>query len=130
MELHRKNPVCAACHAQIDPLGFALENFDGIGKYRTLDGTAAIDASGSLVDGTTFDGPAAFRQALLSRQDALQSTLVEKLLTYAVGRGVEYYDMPAVRRILTEARPADARWSAIILGIVKSTPFQMRRAES
>jgi hypothetical protein len=130
MELHRKNPVCATCHAQIDPIGFALENFDGIGKFRTLDGTTPIDASGALVDGTRFDGPAAFRQALLSHQDALLGTLTEKLLTYAVGRGVEAPDLPAVRQILREAGAADHRWSALILGIVKSTPFQMRRAES
>src|SRR2546423_14367152 len=88
MELHRKNPVCATCHSQIDPLGFALENFDAIGQFRTLDGTAPIDPSGKLVDGTAFDGPASFRAALLRRQDAFRTTVVTKMLTYALGRGV------------------------------------------
>ena len=130
MEQHRTNPVCASCHAQIDPLGFALENFDAIGKWRTTESKTRIDASGSLVDGTRFDGPVTFRQALLSHRDVFMHTLAEKLLTYALGRGVEYYDMPAVRRILRETAAGDDRWSALILAITKSMPFQMRRAES
>ena len=131
MEQHRSNPVCATCHSLIDPPGFALESFDAVGKFRTVDGGTPIDASGVLVDGTTFDGPGSFRTALLTAQkDAFLTTLTEKLVTYAVGRGVEYYDMPAVRRILREAEADDYHWSTFILAIVKSTPFQMRRAAS
>ena len=131
MEQHRANPVCATCHSLIDPPGFALESFDAIGKFRTMDGGTPIDASGVLVDGTTFDGPGSFRTALLTAQkDAFLTTLTEKLVTYAVGRGVEYYDMPAVRSILREAEADDYHWSTMILAIVKSTPFQMRRAAS
>ncbi len=130
MELHRKNPVCATCHTQIDPLGFALENFDAIGTYRTMDGTTPVNATGKLVDGTTFDNPADFRKALLTRQDAFRRTLAEKLLTYAMGRGVETFDMPSVRQILRETKSSGDRWSSVVLAIVKSKPFQMRRAES
>ena len=130
MEMHRRNPVCAACHSVMDPLGFALENFDGVGKFRTLDGSSPVDPSGILVDGTEFSGPATFRQALAVRQDAFLTTMMENLLTYALGRGVEPYDMPAVRRILREAAAADYRWSALMAGIAKSVPFQMRGAES
>src|SRR6185369_7432283 len=130
MESHRKNPVCASCHNAIDPLGFALENFDAVGRFRTSDHGASINASGALVDGTKFDGPVLFRQALASQRDAFLNTLTERLLTYALGRGVEYFDMPAVRQIVRGAGTSDYRWSALVLGIVKSTPFQMRRAES
>jgi hypothetical protein len=130
MEQHRKNAVCATCHNQLDPLGFALENFDGIGGYRTLDGGATVDASGVLVDGTKFTGPATFRQAMMRYDDALLGNLIEKMLTYALGRGVEPYDMPAVRRIVQETAPAGHRWSALIVAIARSTPFQLRRAES
>jgi hypothetical protein len=128
MEQHRKNPVCGGCHAQFDPMGFALENFDGIGKFRLLDGGASIDASGALSDGTKFSGPATFREALLTRRQAFVTTLTEKLMTYALGRGVEYYDMPAVRTVVRDAEAANHRWSALILGIVRSVPFQMRSA--
>ena len=130
MEQHRKNPVCASCHWMIDPLGFALENFDGIGKWRATEAGTSIDASGTLPDGTTFDGPATFREALLEHRETFIRTLTEKLLTYALGRGVEYYDMPAVRTIMREAALSDDRWSSLILEIVKSPPFQMRRSES
>jgi hypothetical protein len=130
MELHRKNPVCASCHNAIDPLGFALENFDGIGKYRTTDANAPVDASGSLPDGTKFSGPAQFRTALMAQRDAYVATLTEKLLTYALGRGAEHYDMPAIRSIIKDASRQDYRWSALITGIVRSMPFQMRRSES
>ena len=131
MEQHRSNPVCATCHSLIDPPGFALESFDAVGKFRTMDGGTPIDASGVLVDGTTFDGPVSFRTALLtSQKDAFLTTLTEKLVTYAVGRGVEYYDMPAVRSILREAEADDYHWSTLFLAIVKSAPFQMRRAAS
>ena len=128
MELHRKNPTCAGCHRSLDPLGFALENFDGIGRWRNTDGGASIDASGALSNGVEFDSPASFRQALLSQRTQFLSSLTQKLLTYAVGRGVEHKDMPAVRAILRESAPSDYRWSSLVLNIVKSVPFQMRSA--
>jgi mono/diheme cytochrome c family protein len=127
MELHRKNPVCASCHARMDPLGFALENFDGIGRWRATDeGDTPIDASGVMPDGTKFQGVAGLRTALLAHRDEFAYTVAEKLLTYALGRGLEYYDQPAVRRIVKEAAADDYRWSSVILGVVKSAPFQMR----
>ncbi len=128
MEQHRKNPVCASCHSKMDPLGFALENFDGVGQWRDRDGESAVDASGTLPDGTKFGSPAEFRQALMRRPDALVNTVTTKLLTYAMGRGVEAADMPAVRRIMRDAAASEYRWSALILGVVRSMPFQMRRA--
>ena len=130
MEMHRKNPVCAACHRQLDPMGFAFENFDGIGKWRETDGGTAVDASGALLDGSTFTSPATFREALVHKSDAFMGSLTEKLLTYALGRGVEYYDMPAVRQIIRNTQSAGNQWSTLILNIVKSMPFQMRRVES
>jgi hypothetical protein len=126
---HRKNPVCANCHAPMDPLGFALENFDAVGKWRTTDANAPVDASGVLVDGTRFTGPAELRQALLQRRMQVVHTVTEKLLTYALGRGLEAYDAPAVRGIVRGAAAGDARWSSLLLGIVQSAPFQMRRAD-
>jgi len=129
MEQHRKNPVCASCHVRMDPLGFALENYDALGRWRdTADGSARIDASGTMPDGTPFNGPAQLRAALLKHQDQFVSTLTEKLMTYALGRGVEPYDMPAVRRILRDSTTGGYRWSSLILGIVRSSPFQMRSA--
>jgi len=114
----------------MDPLGFALENFDAIGKWRTTDeGDRAIDASGSLADGTPLAGAAALRDYLRSHREEFAATVTSKLMTYGLGRGVEYYDLPAVRRIVRDARASDYRWSAIVLGIVKSVPFQMRRTE-
>ena len=130
MEQHRKNPVCASCHSKMDPLGFALENFDGVGQWRDLDGASAVDASGTLPDGTKFSGPAEFRQALLKRPEALVGTVTSKLLTYAMGRGVEPSDLAAVRKIMRDAAPSDYRWSNLILGVVRSMPFQMRRASA
>ncbi len=129
LEQHRANPVCASCHRIMDPLGFALENFDGIGRWReaAVDGTP-VDASGTLTDGTAVDGPATLRQALVTRQDNFVTTVAEKLLTYAVGRGVESFDAPAVRGIVAAAAAEDYRWSALVEGIVRSTPFQMRRS--
>jgi hypothetical protein len=127
LEEHRKNAVCASCHARMDPLGFALENFDAIGRWRTTDEAGnPIDSSGTFPDGTTFTGPAAFRQALVARSDEFVSALTEKLLIYAIGRGLEAFDMPAVRAIARQAAAADYRWSSLILGIVRSVPFQMR----
>jgi cytochrome c551/c552 len=126
MEAHRNNPVCAACHKIMDPIGFSLENFDLTGKWRTSEGGVAIDASGQLVDGTKVTGPASLRQALMSRSDVFVSTLTEKLLTYGLGRGLKYYDMPAVRAITRDAGAKGDRFSAIVLGIVDSAPFRMK----
>ena len=127
---HRRNPVCASCHAPMDPLGFALENFDAVGEWRTHDAGLPVDASGVLADGTRFDGPAELRAVLAARREQFVETFTEKLLTYALGRGLEAYDRPVVRAIAREAAADDHRWSAIVLGIARSTPFQMRRSES
>ena len=130
MEQHRANPVCASCHTQMDPLGFALENFDAIGKWRST--TAAqkpIDTTGTLPDGTPFRNAVELRQVLADRGDEFVTTVTTKLLTYALGRGVEYYDQPVIRQIVREAAP-DHRWSSIVLGITRSMPFQMRMRRS
>ena len=126
MEEHRANAVCASCHKMMDPIGFALENFDAVGQWRTLDGRTPIDASGQLVDGTKVDGPANLRAALLVYSDQFLRTVTEKLLTYATGRSVEYYDMPAVRAIVRDASRNNNHFSSLIVGIVKSPPFQMK----
>ena len=130
MAQHRQNPVCASCHVRMDPLGLALENFDAIGQWRTIgeDGMS-IDASGSLPDETRIDGIVGLRKLAESHRGDFVRTLTEKMLMYATGRGTEYYDMPAIRRIVKDAAVSDYRWSAIILGVAKSTPFQMRRTE-
>ncbi|MBM3777965.1 MAG: DUF1592 domain-containing protein [Acidimicrobiia bacterium] len=131
MTLHRANPSCASCHAQMDPLGFALENFDGTGRWRTRnEANAPIDASASLPNGTKFEGVTGLRDMILSKPELFVSTLTEKLLTYALGRGVEYYDMPAVRQIVHDAKSGGYALSSLVVGIVRSVPFQMRRAES
>jgi hypothetical protein len=126
MEQHRANPVCAACHKIMDPIGFSLENFDLIGRYRASDGGIPIDATGQLVDGTKLNGAASLRMALLSRSDVFVRTMTEKLLIYGTGRALRYYDMPVVRSIARDAAKNDNRFSALIVGIVKSDPFQMR----
>ncbi len=129
MEAHRANPVCANCHQLFDPLGLAMENFDAVGRLRERDGGSLgvpIDASGELVDGTTVDGVVSLRQALLRQPELFVGTVVEKLMTYALGRGVAAHDMPAVRAIIRETAESDYRFSAIVLGIVRSTPFTMR----
>ena len=130
MEQHRRNPVCASCHSKMDPLGFALENFDAVGGFRTVDGGEAVDPSGTMLNGAVFEGPGDFKQLLVSHQDAFLATMTEKLLTYALGRGVEPYDMPAVRQVLRDASADDSRWSALVSAIARSVPFQMRRAAS
>jgi hypothetical protein len=128
MVQHRANPVCASCHQLMDPVGLSTENFDAVGRYRTLsEAGTPVDASGGLPDGTTFSGISGLRKAILNRPELFVTTLTEKLMTYALGRGVEYYDAPAVRGITGAARADDYRFSSIVLGIVKSTPFLMRR---
>ena len=127
MELHRANPVCASCHSRMDPLGFALENFDGVGKWRTKEAGLAIDASAKLPDGTAFNGPSELKKVLLAHRDEFVKTMSDKLLTYAIGRGTEYYDEPAIREIARDAARDDYRFSSLVTAIVKSTPFEMRR---
>ena len=128
MEMHRQNAVCATCHSRIDPLGFALENFDAIGKWREVDdeGTA-IDSSGALPDGTTIRGAADLRAVLLTHREEFVATVAEKLLMYAIGRGLDYYDRPTLRQIVRDARSGDFRWSTLVLEVTKSVPFQMRQ---
>ena len=134
LEAHRANPACASCHQMMDPLGFALESFDAIGRWRTTDNAsgAAIDPSGTLPGGTAFDGVAELRMALLDEpwRSEFVGTFAEKLLTYALGRGVESFDQSAIRQIVRDAAADDYRWSAIITGIVKSVPFQMREVDA
>jgi uncharacterized protein DUF1592/uncharacterized protein DUF1588/uncharacterized protein DUF1587/uncharacterized protein DUF1585/uncharacterized protein DUF1595/cbb3-type cytochrome c oxidase subunit III len=126
MEAHRADPVCAGCHQTMDPIGFALENFDAIGRWRNTDDGSKIDAAGTLFNGAKVDGPAALRQMLVSRPETFIGVMTEKLLTYSLGRGVEYYDMPAVRKIVRDAAANDYRFSSLVLGVVKSTPFEMK----
>jgi hypothetical protein len=126
MEIHRRNPACASCHKIMDPIGLSLENFDLTGKWRDTDQGVAIDASAELVDGTKVNGPASLRKALLDRSDVFLTTMTEKLLTYGLGRGVRYFDMPAVRTIVHDAAKNNDRLSAFVLGVVQSAPFQMR----
>jgi hypothetical protein len=123
---HRASPACASCHNLMDPVGFALENFDAVGRWRSKDEGMPVDASGKLPDGTAFSGASELQRALLSHPELFVSTLTEKLLTYSLGRGVESYDAPAVRKIVRDASKQDYRFSSLVLGIVKSTPFQMR----
>ena len=130
MALHRANPVCAACHAQMDQLGFALENFDAIGEWRDIYASGLpIDASAEFPDGTRFDGPTELRGLLLSYADDFLLTVADRLLTYALGRGLEATDMPAVRRILRDAAPDDHRFASLVQGVVASLPFRMRMAQ-
>ena len=127
MEQHRNNPVCASCHSRMDPLGFALEHFDAVGQWRDTDSGAAINASITL-HGQEIDSPKAFREALLTQTDEFPHTVAEKLLIYALGRGLDYYDAPAVRELVREMNGAEYKWSSLVLGIVQSRPFTMRRA--
>jgi mono/diheme cytochrome c family protein len=128
LEQHRRNPACASCHGNMDPLGFSLENFDSIGQWRTKDGDAPIDASGVLMDGTKVNGPTALRAALLQQKDQFVKAVTGKLLMYALGREIDYHDASAIRSIVRAAAADDYRWSSAILALVKSMPFQMRRA--
>src|SRR5438552_6175155 len=123
MELHQSNPACTSCHSRMDPLGYALEHFDGLGRSRDN-----IDSIGILPDGSKVDGPVGLRNVLLGKKDQFVLTVTERLLTYALARGVEPFDMPAIRKIVRNAAANDYRWSSLIMGVVNSTPFQMRRA--
>ena len=131
LEEHRKNPSCATCHRVMDPLGFSLENFDAVGEWRTKEAAGVpVDASGQLADGTEVDGPAALRQALRRHPEQFARTMTEKMLTYALGRGLEFYDMPVVRAIARDAAAQNYRFSSIVTGIIKSAPFQMKKAHA
>jgi hypothetical protein len=127
LEKHRASAACASCHARLDPLGFALENYDAIGKFRAKEGEDPIDASGSLPGGIQVNGPGDLKKILLERRDEFVECLAEKLLTYALGRGLEHYDRPVVRAIRRQSAASNYRFSALALAIVNSTPFQMRR---
>ncbi len=129
LEMHRANPACMGCHAPMDPLGFALENFDAIGRWRTVDAGVTIDASAVLPDGTAFEGPAGLRSLLLREPERFAATVTERLLTYALGRGLTYKDAPTVREITRQAAQDDYRWSSLILAVVKSVPFQMTKVD-
>jgi len=126
IEQHRASPACAGCHKIMDPIGLAMENFDAVGRWRTIDEGVAIDASGQLVDGTPLNGPASLRTALLDRQDVFVAAMTEKLMMYGVGRETKYYDMPAVRAVMRDAAKNRYRFSDLVLGVVKSAPFQMK----
>jgi hypothetical protein len=129
MEQHRENPYCASCHQIMDPIGFSLENFDAVGAWRDREGGTGgtpIDASGQLLDGTRVSGPVELRKALLRDPEIFVGTMTEKLMTYALGRGLSYSDMPVVRGIVRDAAARDYRFTSLVLGIVHSTPFQMR----
>jgi Protein of unknown function (DUF1588)/Protein of unknown function (DUF1585)/Protein of unknown function (DUF1592) len=129
MAQHRANQPCAGCHRLMDPVGFSLENFDAVGRWRVTEGDDAIDASGNLPDGAEFKGVAGLKKALLSKPELFVNTVTEKLLIYALGRGLEPYDGAVVRKIMRDAKSNDYRFSSLILGIVNSTPFQMRSSQ-
>jgi hypothetical protein len=126
MEQHRADPVCAGCHKVMDPIGFALENFDGVGQWRSVDDGLPIDPSGTLYNGAKVDGPVELRNMLAGRPDVFAGVMTEKLLTYALGRGLQYYDMPTVRKIVHDASANDLRLSSLVLGVVESVPFEMK----
>jgi hypothetical protein len=130
MDAHHTNPTCATCHKIFEPIGFALENFDAVGAWRTHDDAAPIDASGALVDGTKIDGVTSLREALKRRSDTFVRVVTEKLLTYALGRGTEYQDMPTMRSIVHASASEQYRFSALVLNIVKSPAFQMNIKEA
>jgi hypothetical protein len=123
---HRASPACASCHNLMDPIGLAMENYDAVGRWRTHESGTPIDVSGGLPDGSKFEGLAGLQKALLSRPEVFVNTMAEKLMTYSLGRGVEYYDAPAVRKVVSESRDTSYKFSSLVLGIVNSTPFQMR----
>jgi hypothetical protein len=126
MELHRKDSVCAGCHKVMDPVGFALENFDAIGQWRARDDGSTIDPSGVLFEGSKVDGPVALRRMLTNRPETFMGVMTEKMLTFALGRGLDTHDMPTVRKIVAQAKTNNFRFSSLVTGIVESTPFQMK----
>jgi hypothetical protein len=126
MELHRASPACSACHRMMDPIGLALENYDAIGVWRTRDNGLPVDVAAEMFDGTKLDGPVSVRQAILARSEAFLGSFTENLMAYGVGRVLDYRDMPTVRSIVRDAGRSNSRFSAYVLGIVKSKPFQMR----
>ena len=130
LEKHRANPVCAGCHRAMDPIGFAMENFDGVGRWRSREDGQPIDASGTLFTGARMDGVAALRREIAARPEVFVGVLTEKMLTYAMGRGIEHYDMPAVRKIVRDARATNYRFSSIVLGVARSVPFQMKEVSA
>ena len=130
MEEHRANPACASCHKLMDPIGLSTENFDAVGHWRVKSESGeAVDASGGLPDGSTFDGVIGLKQALLKKPELFVSTMTAKMMTYALGRGLDYYDEPAIRGILRDAKSSDYKFSSMVLGIINSTPFRMRRSQ-
>jgi hypothetical protein len=128
LEEHRRTPACASCHRVMDPLGFALENFDGIGEWRVKEEGGRVDPAGQLADGTQVDGPVALRHAVLKRPEMFVRTVTEKLMTYGLGRGIDHRDLPLVRSVAHDAAQSRYRWSALVTGIVRSAPFQMKKA--
>jgi Protein of unknown function (DUF1585)/Protein of unknown function (DUF1588) len=125
---HRANPACAGCHAKMDPIGFAMENFDAVGRWRDQDNGKTVETSSTLADGTVVNGIEGVRNLLLNNPERFAGALTEKLLMYAVGRNVQYFDAPAVRQIVRGAGPSKYRFDELVLGIVRSAPFQMRTA--
>jgi hypothetical protein len=130
MEEHRNNPACSGCHSIMDPIGFAMENFDAVGAWRLNEARVPIDASGQLLDGTRVNGVVDLKKALMRHPDRFVSTFTEKMMTYALGRGLAYYDMPTVRSIVRDSARSNYKFSSIVSEIVKSTPFQMRMKAS
>jgi hypothetical protein len=129
LEKHRANATCASCHSRMDPLGFGLENYDAIGAWRAQDGKFPIDSSGALPDGRSFEGPDGLKKILIADRDHFAECVAEKLLTYALGRGLERYDRPAIRTITSHLAAHDYRFSSLVLEIVNSLPFQMQRGD-
>jgi hypothetical protein len=124
---HSKNAACASCHQLMDPVGFAFENFDAVGRWRTHEEGVPVDAEGGLPDGSRFTGIDPLEEGLVKRPELFVGTLTEKMMTFALGRGIEPYDGPAIRKILREAKKREYRFSAVVVGIVQSKPFTMRR---
>jgi len=129
MVAHRANPVCASCHARMDPIGFAMDNFDAVGRWRDSEAGQSIDGSGVLPDGTKFNGVAELKKALLKHPEEFIDTVAEKLLMYGLSRNVQYYDQPAARAIVRQAAASNYSFASLVLGVVKSAPFQMRKSQ-
>ena len=128
LAVHREKKSCSVCHNLMDPVGFSLENYDAVGRWRVNEGDGPVDASGGLPDGQSFQGVSGLERGLLARPEIFARTVTEKLLTYALGRGLEFTDAPAVRRILSDAKPAQYKFSSIIIGVAKGLPFTHRKS--